>query len=176
MSRSWTAASSTRHSPRAWSLAGRRNELTVVDVARAREARPRRQHPAERADIDRRRRPSERLDEVGHVRQAERVRLEHGSVGLAEAQGIEVIDRSWTVDLAQKAAGVDAVAAAGRRLLGDGDRGAGVVRGDCGGGAGGAEADDEDVDFSRYGHPGAAVMIRSGSDPSHRTDASRTIA
>ena len=62
------------------------------------------------------------------------------------------------------------------------------MRADRGAGAGGAEPDDEDVDLSRVGsrggppdfpggaHAGAPVMIRSGSDPSHPTAASRTIA
>ena len=114
----------------------------------------------------------------GTSRRPRGVGLEHGPVGLAEAQGVEVVDGARTVDLEQEAARVDAVAAAGRGLLDDRDRRAGVVRGDRRRCAGGAEADDEDVDLVRriQVHAGAPVMIRSGSEPSHPTDASRTIA
>ena len=156
MSRSRTASSSTRHSPRPGRSPGDGNELAVTDVPGAREVGPGWQHPAERIEVDRRDRPSERLEEVGDAGQPARVGLEHATVGLAEAQGIEVVDRPRTVDLEQEPTGVDAVAATGRGLLDDGDRGAGVVRGDRGGGAGGAEADDEDVNLIRSAHAGTA--------------------
>ena len=148
-------------------LAGRGNELAVTDVPGAREVGPGWQHPAERIEVDRRDRPSERLEEVGDAGQPARVRLEHATVGLAEAKGIEVVDCPGTVDLEQEAAGVDAVAATGRGLLDDGDRRAGVVRGDRGGRAGGAEPDDEDVDCRRSRAPADSPMLmgRAGHDP-----------
>jgi hypothetical protein len=88
------------------------------------------------------------------------IRLEHGAVGLPKAQRIEVLDRVRTVDLEQEAARVHAVAAARSRLLDHRDRGARVVRGDRGGGAGGAEPDHEDVDLGRRVHAGGSVIGR----------------
>ena len=75
---------------------------------------------------------------------------------------------------------MDTIAAARRALLYDRDGDAGLVRGDRGGRSGRAEADHEHIYLDGQLHSpaltGAPVMIRSGSDPSHPTAASRTIA
>ena len=153
------------HAPqrRAGSLARRRDELAVVDVPGAREVRPRREHPAERPDVDGRGRPAERLEELGDVGESARVGLEHAPAGLAEAQRVEVIDSARPVDIEQEAAGVDAVAAARRCLLDDRDRRPTVVGRDRRRRPGGAEPDDEDVDLRRRAHAGGSVIGRYGS-------------
>ena len=87
-----------------------------------------------------------------------RVRLKDGPIGLAEADGVEVLDGTRPVDLDEEAARVAAVATGGGRLLDDHGLGAGVVRGDRGGGARGAEPDDDDIGFG--GHLGRSVLTR----------------
>ena len=120
--------------------------------------------------------PPSSSDELRDAGQAARECLEHGAVGLSEAERVEVLDRTRPVDLEQKAARVHAVATARRGLLDDRDRRALVVGGDRGAGAGGAEPGDEDVDFVGQAHAGAPLMIRNGSEPSQPAAASRTIA
>ena len=102
--------------------------------------------------------------------------LEYGAVGLAEAQRVEMVHGLRPVDLEQEAAGVAAVATAGRGLLDDRHRRAGVVGGDRRRRSRRAEADDEDVDRGRKLICGGPVMIRSGSEPSQPWAAARTIA
>jgi hypothetical protein len=52
------------------------------------------------------------VQEFGHVWEIARERLEHGLVGLAEAQGVQVLDGVRAVENEQEAARVHAVAAA----------------------------------------------------------------
>jgi len=52
------------------------------------------------------------LHELRDVCQTPCVRLENRAVGLAEAERVEVIERARPVDVEQKSARVDAVAAA----------------------------------------------------------------
>jgi hypothetical protein len=153
-----------------------RRELPVADVPSPREVWPRREHPAERADVDRFGAPAELPHEFRDVRQAASERLEDGLVGLAEAQGVEVRDGVGAVDLEQEAARVQAVPAALRGLLDHRDGGAGIVGSDCRAGARRPEPDDEDVDLGRSAHVGGSVTGRYGSEPSHPSLARLTVS
>ena len=162
-----------REQRRPGSLSVPGNEQGVRHVTSAREVRPRRQHPAERLQVDRRGRAAQRAEPRRQFVEPTGERLEHRSRRLAEAQRVEVIHRGRAPDVEQEATGVQAVAAAETHLLGDEHPRARVVCLDRGGGPGYPETQDEHVDV---GHDGGPVIARNESLPSHPSAASRTIS
>ncbi len=108
--------------------------------------------------------------------QSSREHLEHGTVGLPEAERVEVLDGLRAADLEQEAAGMTAVATSGGRLLDDQHPRTGIVGRDCRTGSGRAEAGDQQIEAFLGAHAGGSVIARNACCPSHPSDAPRTIA